>query len=394
LQKQILSQTKAIERYISEHQTQSNPSEAFALLQSLFALFKSEISMNLAMEKAVAQERFRRIDAEKSAFDTVNFFKEFGRMTHSRVESFDDVYDLVVTQFEKFRESKKSLIGTITELQSMAVELESEVTVRDERLQAAAERQSKQDETLKQLRSQLSEIESMKAELAESNQVIKKQRLAIQHQKQTVADLTVSNRRELEQQRSTFQRKLDLHDEAYQRERQKFKAERELKHLKEELAQSQLNHQAELIRIRKECLLLIEQKETELAQREAAFRRQELDFQEGRQQLEKLKETARGQEEQFNSNARELSHLKTQNQETFAANSQLVQANEELGAKVEKLRNRIRSIKASSAKKCRKLVIALRQMRDEHKQELGVLTSEVESKFLERIQSVEERLKS
>ena len=59
VQNEILQQGKDIEKFIEEHNRNHKPSSVFKTLETLFQLFKSELSMNLALRRGLLQAKER-----------------------------------------------------------------------------------------------------------------------------------------------------------------------------------------------------------------------------------------------------------------------------------------------------------------------------------------------
>jgi hypothetical protein len=67
LQQEILRQGKEIEQFIETYSSKHRPSELFNSMTTLFQLFKSELTMNLALRNQLVIMRERRIDFENSS---------------------------------------------------------------------------------------------------------------------------------------------------------------------------------------------------------------------------------------------------------------------------------------------------------------------------------------
>jgi DNA repair exonuclease SbcCD ATPase subunit len=426
---QILSQSRAIEQYISAHEPQMKSSQSFTFLKSLFGLFQSEVAMNLSLRKAMTAERRRRRRLEIDRFEALDFFKEFSCITRSQTESYDQVYDFVITRSERYAGSKNALEQTAQELQARVDGLDAAVAVRDNELQAAADEGTRRDEALKRCRRKLSaatsQIEALKVDLDESNKVIEKQRRAIRRQRQANADLEAAVKdqdassgrerlrlqTELDEQRSRYEReldrqRLDIQSQSDARQ-QKLRAqlteqrelyERELGRLRDEQAnadsdwaQTELNHPTGIIRTRKDGFGHIPEKEAVLSNRESGIE------EELRQRIEKLnaenvelKEAISTRDDQLVSEARKLEYTKAQHQEVVAANARLTQKNEDLEGRIAELAGVLESTRETALTKRQRLASRLLVMKAEHRENMESLGQDVESKLVAKMKTIEE----
>jgi chromosome segregation ATPase len=361
LQQQIVSQSAAIEEYIASHRSQTKASESFALLQSLFGLFKSEVSMNISLRKALSEERRQRAAAEAHRS---KFFRQIGRVAHAKIDSYDCAHDFVA-----FRVS----------------ELENDVAARDEQ-------RAKLEASLKRCRSKLnamaSENEALRVELEESNQVIEKQQSALQMQKQTTAELhtaaeqsqAISKKyqRELDQQVSM---RSELESQLAQERQQCDAFERDLRAASEVRQQIESKISCE----RRESSAHREAREGELRERESTISKREQDVFEWNEAVAELKEAVAVRDEKLQSEARKAEYLKAQLQELSAANTQLLQIKESLEGKIGQLLAKLDRHKDKSER----FVTRLKDMKSHHKEEIESLSLQIESQLSSKLDAIE-----
>ena len=113
LQQQIIKQSKSIKQYILDHRSQNGiSSETFAALESLFELFQSEVSMNIALRKAVLYERRNHTNIEP--FNQIEEFlngfnKKYGTCFNSLSQITEDNH-VYMPQFKSLQKSKNDQV--------------------------------------------------------------------------------------------------------------------------------------------------------------------------------------------------------------------------------------------------------------------------------------------
>jgi chromosome segregation ATPase len=375
LQQQIISQSTAIEEYITAHRSQTQGSESFAVLQSLFGLFKSEVSMNIALRKAIGEERRLRAAVENHRS---KFFKELGRTARTTFDSYDSVRDFVAS-----RESRVS-------------ELENDNAARDEQ-------RVKLETSLKRCRSKLnstaSENEALRVELEESNQMIEKQQTAMQVQKQTMVELQAAAEQSqdmIEKCQRKLDRQLQIRSELeaqIAQEREDFEQqcdafERDLRAANE----ARQLIESKIVRECRESSPHHKAREEELRERVVIISRHERDILESKQQNEALEKQVAElmnavavRDEKLQSETRKADYLKAQLQELEAANAQLLQIQDSLKAKIGDLLGRLDSYK----EKRERLVSRLKEMKCHHKREIESLSLQIESQLSSKLDAIE-----
>jgi hypothetical protein len=411
LQQEVMTQSKAIEDYILSHQTQRKTSESFSVLQTLFALFKSEVAANLSLKKAIAAERQRRPD-------TATFFKELSRMTRSDIQSFDDVYQFLVSQHKRRSESKQAIKRNVLELEERIEALERGLAAKQEELDLAEREQARKDDLLKRARSKLkeamAEVDPLKSELKESDRVIEKLRHALERQTQQarssheceqveVDEDEIARRREkwrrkLERQRQSFEIQIEEAiretearcDEELQRVRlQGEKAERELE-------RQRARYEQELI-LAKEQMAALEaenrwKQESRAVERTPVLVNEEISRL--RKMIDELREELRAKDEQIQTEERKVSYLAAQNHEATAITSQVAKSKEALEEKVGQLLNHIEIIKGSAAEKRQQLLERIRMVKEKHKRDIDAWNGEVQSKVGGKLKTIERDAKA
>lgn len=132
LQQQIISQSDSIKKYLQKHQNDSNKDTNLALLESLFHLFQSEVSMNLSLRNTILNERKMRIQAEKRNSNNYSlFYEEISNELGMHINSMEQVKDLIKNRqssskkFSQDREIIESLKSKLNESRSQIKDLKS-----------------------------------------------------------------------------------------------------------------------------------------------------------------------------------------------------------------------------------------------------------------------------
>jgi chromosome segregation ATPase len=384
LQQHILSQSAVIESFILNHQAKLKHNESFVVLESLFRLFQSEVSMNLAFRKAVAQERRLRKAAEEGAFDVVGFFKEFGRITHTEPNSFDDVYDFVIDRCEQFSATKQSLTSQLAESRSQAEQLKESLTAKDNELAALSEHVSKRGEGLRNLKSQLNkavlENEELRSELLESNSIIEKQRIAIQQQKQAVTDAQTSaqvtesrHREELAQ----LNAELQIQRERYRSRISSLRGQAQSE-LESQRRQVQSHYDREIERYQHEVCCL-SNAGTPLDVNDQV----EGEFVSLTQQIAVLKEAVESEK-------KKVAYLHGSHQDTVAQNAALCRERDDLQAKIATLSNEVADIRVTASAKHRRYTERIRALKRKHKASMESFAATIDSNLLGKIRTIED----
>jgi len=96
IQGDILQQGKNVEDFITRNSSLSKKSESFQVLQTLFSLFKKELSMNLTLRQSLIKERAENIETNKQTNANVSIFiNKVSKVVGSDLSSLRDVYEYI-----------------------------------------------------------------------------------------------------------------------------------------------------------------------------------------------------------------------------------------------------------------------------------------------------------
>lgn len=119
LQNEILKQSQQIEKFIQADEEHEGDS-SFVVLKSLFALFKSELSVNLTLRRLLVEEKK---STETMSQQIEEFFAEMQSLGFENINDFGEVIKLIQKQATKVRKFRK-----LAKHFEAAVEQNSELT--------------------------------------------------------------------------------------------------------------------------------------------------------------------------------------------------------------------------------------------------------------------------
>lgn len=421
LQQRILEQSAEIEKYIESHKKSSRKqSESFAFLQSLFTIFKSEVSMNLSFRKAIVRERKLRMNAEQSQIDAEHFFSSLTQLSKHQISSFSDASNFVASLLEEHAETKRSLQKANQQLKQAVKHLEDQIASQDEKLNHCAQDKSNHDEIVKKLKSRLNaavcEAEGLKVELNEAKRVVEKQRKAIHQQ----VDLCCESKRSVKKEREAIKRNLrqsqddiearektlqaalderdnewkveidKLHDELEQAVNDmKKQHEEELEKEKKKQSEIELDLKQQLIRQQNE-------KQVEVEERNLALEKKDTEINDLKKKVAELSQTVQSLTEQveeknsaIESGVRKLEYVTAQSQETAAKNAQLQKIKEEQENRIDQLVAEVGTLKSDYEMNRRRLVCKIKSIKQKHKADVSTLSEEIEKRLIAKMKAIE-----
>jgi chromosome segregation ATPase len=119
LQGEILEQTKQIQQFIDS--TDDDDSPAFAVLKSLFMLFKSELSVNLSLRKLLVDQKK---SSESVESEIAAFLAEIRGLGHAGVQDFGGVLAALGAQARKLRRLKRASADRARQGEGLLAQLE------------------------------------------------------------------------------------------------------------------------------------------------------------------------------------------------------------------------------------------------------------------------------
>ncbi|OHT15606.1 hypothetical protein TRFO_42434 [Tritrichomonas foetus] len=365
LQKEILAQSQSIEDYIKTHHSQLKSNESFSVLESLFTLFKSEVSMNLTLRKAILQERKIRANCEQEKSLVVSFFQELSRITNTPINSFEDVYSFVISKSDKFIQTKRNLQNHISQNQDQINKLEQVIQSREDELQIVDQNLKNADQVIEKLKTKLlatkTQVSSLKSELAQSNEIIQKQRLAIQEQKHANSSEQENAQNEIEEIKSECEQSLQVLHQKLHIQRQKSKSQS----LRIKELEANLNNQEEIY----------ESKISEMTE-----------------QIQKLTDANQNASTRIHSENKKIDYLTTQNSELEEQILQMKQKIENYETQLFTMKGQIDHMKSSNQAYRKKYEMKLHSVKLEHKHELNTVASNVEISLEKKMKTINEQL--
>ena len=178
-QTEILVKSQQIEKYIHRMKSFQNKSESFQFLETLFALFKYEVQVNISLRKSVLkqQQKYNEEIAElKERYNPQPFFDELSRLSQRDICDFNCALDLfseistiflnaknkLKTKLKNAKDDNEKLIQYGQDMQQCYEQLEGQVEMQNKEKD---ELQAKLDDLQKQLTESQQKNESLTKEI-------------------------------------------------------------------------------------------------------------------------------------------------------------------------------------------------------------------------------------
>ena len=104
IQNEILEQGKTIETFIRGRSARKNASETFRILQTLFALFKSSLSMNINLRKLIVKSKYiisQEMDESKKAKRMIiDFIKTASNVSNTQFNSLNSIINFIMKKIK------------------------------------------------------------------------------------------------------------------------------------------------------------------------------------------------------------------------------------------------------------------------------------------------------
>lgn len=216
---QVFNQSLEIEKYLQNNDNKSRDNEAYRLVESLFALFNTEVKMNQELRKVIFKERKKLRTLQIDDTQLMGFYKEISRLTGVDVCSYDDVCEIFVTLKQKYISKQNKQAKTIAKQNEAIQQLKSENEELKRKFQNAI-RQIQNDDTefdnfAEKLKNVTANNDKLTIDLRESNNIIKQQQSVINdlkeqlgHYKKSI-DESKFESKDLFEKMSQMQRKVD-----------------------------------------------------------------------------------------------------------------------------------------------------------------------------------------
>lgn len=181
VQNEILQQGKDIEKFIEEHNRNHKPSSVFKTLETLFQLFKSELSMNLALRRGLLQAKERNEalteQTNKQSAEIQTFLKTFTENLHVEVDNLSAACEHIIGMKNLQEENQQLQVVSkrYARLRAIHAKLKAEKAGLTEELETLKEQQARtvQGKTARQRKLRQANI-NLRNEVAGLNQAIEK----------------------------------------------------------------------------------------------------------------------------------------------------------------------------------------------------------------------------
>lgn len=181
VQNEILQQGKDIEKFIEEHNRNHKPSSVFKTLETLFQLFKSELSMNLALRRGLLQAKERNEalteQTNKQSAEIQSFLNTFTENLHVEVDSLSAACEHIIGMKNLQEENQQLQVVSkrYTRLRAIHAKLKAEKAGLTEELETLKEQQARtvQGKTARQRKLRQANV-NLRNEVAGLNQAIEK----------------------------------------------------------------------------------------------------------------------------------------------------------------------------------------------------------------------------
>jgi len=172
-QKKIYESTAPIENYLNNSTNKQKSSESYRFLESLFALFKSELKINLVLRNSLVNERNLRRESELEVTNMYQYFKEMGKLTNTNIGNYKDALETVCNikkNYGKFRSEKEIEIAQKDEeIRAIKASLQSSENSNSNNQESL----KKLNESVQLLQERVASVELEKKSLSEENSDIK-----------------------------------------------------------------------------------------------------------------------------------------------------------------------------------------------------------------------------
>lgn len=381
LQKEILEQSHSIEEYIKSHQKNSgnNYNESISVLESLLSLFKLEVSMNLSLRKAIVNERKIRTKYENEVQNIEAFFQEFGRVTSgskdspSKINCFEDIFNYVISSNDKYIKSKKKMKSTISDQQEQINGLQQTLNEKEEEIQNFVQNQNEYEDVINKLKTKLlstkTQINSLKAEIEQSNEIIRKQRLAIKEQKHVSSNEQINSQKEIDEIKQQCEQEIYEYQQKSHIQRQKYH-----------------NQQIQL----KELSSKLKKKDEMNQNKENIY---QCKFTEMQEQIQRLQDDNQAQTATIQSDIKKIEYLKSQISELENQLSESQKTIEKYESQLMCSKNQIDNIKSSFQNCRKKYEMKIHSTKVEHQHQINSMKSNIECSLEKNMRIAKQELK-
>ena len=177
LQGAILLKSQQIEAFITRMRKNNGKSDTFQFLETLFALFKSEVQVNISLRRALLkqqQDYTDEINAIKEQLNPKPFFDELSRISQRDICDFNCALDLFSEISSIFLEAKEKLKSKLKDAKDDNVKLIQYGKEMESQFEQLENQIQEQENANSELQSKLTEatdyIEGLKSALNDSNQ--------------------------------------------------------------------------------------------------------------------------------------------------------------------------------------------------------------------------------
>ena len=268
LQDEILQQSKGIEQFIKNTNTEDD-NASLTVLKSLFTLFKSELSVNLALRKVLVEERKK---AELSASKIQILIHKLHKEGFTGIKNLSEVYNTIKQQDSDIRillHNEKVFKRAIKEEKKQIKKLVEYVGNMENEI---AQKQENEDESAQAISSFTDKIDAANNEIAKLNQDVIAKRNKIIELEQVVNDLQMKVQ-EQEKANNELQKQFNADIEAEKTKSNESKMvyfqqltnlTKEIDQLKQENAELQKKHETEVTDLHTQYITDMEQIKEEL----------------------------------------------------------------------------------------------------------------------------------
>lgn len=392
LQAEILQQSKGIEKYI-RNSSKNEDSTSFSVLKSLFALFKSELSVNLKLRTILVDERSK---SSQTNDEIRYFFHSLRKLGFQNFNDFQSVLDFISNQnkyyldFQKAarktikseKHKNKRLQSQISNLQQMSFlnnesndEKEKELTILSQKITQIEQNTQLLNKTIQDKEEM---INSLKRELDEKNKESEKNTTLIDNLQKELQEIKSSNQAKNNENANKYMLN-QIHS-----------LQKENEMLKKLQKENQIKKEREIMDLNAQNIIDIETIKTECNEKCIAIKSEKENIENQlKTELDDMRKINIQLKQQVTDLYQSNEKMKIQITETENRTKDLTHVNSTLYQKLKKMKNKFKNLKKGFSEMNKEHQYEIEQIKEDYDTQLKSSISKVETDIKEKIEQSE-----
>lgn len=395
LQAEILQQSKGIEKYI-RNSSKVEDSTSFSVLKSLFALFKSELSVNLKLRTILVDERNK---CSQINDEIKYFFHSLHKLGFTNINDFQSVLDLISNQDKYYQDFQKSARKTIKsekhknkKLQSQILSLQRLSSLNDEsndekqkELSVLSEKISQIEQNTQQLNKTIQDkeemINSLKREIEMKNKENEKSKEIISNLEKEIQ--TIKSTKEIQTAKNNENANKYMLNQIHS-------LQKENEILKKNQKEYQNQKEREIMDLNAQNIIDIEMIKTECNQKCNAVKTEKENVESQlRTEIEDMKKINNQLKLQVADLYQSNEKIQIQITETENNNKNLNNVNSTLYQKLKKMKSKFKNVKKAFYEENKNHQFEIEQIKGDYDSQLKSSISQVEAEVKEKLEQTE-----